>query len=369
MRLSTLFHRAQNDEGDRSQYWFARLSTPIIGLILALTAAGAYLAFNIPVSVFPNTDFPRVVIGVDNGVMPIDQMLVTITRPIEEAVNSVEGLQQVRSITSRGSAEVDLFFDWKVDMFQTLQRVDSALARVQSTLPLTATVNTHRLTFASFPIMGYSLTSQTVPATQLWEMATYEIKPRLNRLDGVATVVVQGGQEPEFHVVPNPAKLLTASITETDILDAIRRTNLIDSPGLLPQGHELYLTLINGQVQTPDQLGQIVVKTTQAGIPIRIGDVANVQKAVKPVYTMVMANGKPAVLLNINRQPNSNTVSVADEVHSEVDRIRQTLPAGVVLTPFYDQSQIVSESIKSVRDAIILGLILASAIMVLFLRD
>src|SRR5882762_10306986 len=369
MRLPTFFQRTQIEEGDRSKYWFARLSSPIIFLILTLAAAGAYLAFNIPVSVFPNTDFPRVVIGIDNGVMPIDQMLVTITRPIEEAVNSVEGLQQVRSITSRGSAEVDLFFDWHVDMFQTLQLVDSALARVQSVLPPTAKVDTHRLTFASFPIMGYSLTSQTVPATQLWEMATYDIKPRLNRLDGVATVVVQGGQEPEFHVVPDPAKLLTASVTVTDILDAIRRTNLVDSPGLLPQGHELYLTLVNGQVQTPDQLGQIVVKTTQAGIPVRIGDVSNVQKAVKPVYTMVTANGKPAVLLNIIRQPNSNTVSVADEVHSEADRIRQTLPSGVVLTPFYDQSQIVSESIKSVRDAIILGLILASIIMVLFLRD
>src|SRR5689334_17407388 len=201
MRLKALFHRSEIDEGDRSQYWFARLSSPIIFLILTLAAAGAYLAFNIPVSVFPSTDFPRVVIGVDNGVMPIDQMLVTITRPIEEAVNNVEGLQQVRSITSRGSAEVDLFFDWNVDMFQTLQRVDSAVARVQSTLPPTAVVDTHRLTFASFPIMGYSLTSTTIPPTQLWEMATYEMKPRLNRLDGVATVIVQGGQEPVFNVI------------------------------------------------------------------------------------------------------------------------------------------------------------------------
>ena len=254
-------------------------------------------------------------------------------------------------------------------MFQTLQRVDSAVSRVQSTLPTSATIDTHRLTFASFPIMGYSLTSQTVPATQLWEIATYEIKPRLNRLDGVATVIVQGGQEPEFHVVPDEAKLLTTSVTITDILDAIRRTNLVDSPGLLPQGHELFLTLINGQVQTPDQLGQIVIKNTQAGVPIRIGDVASVQKAVKPVYTLVTANGKPAVLLNINRQPNSNTIRVADEVHNEVERIQKTLPQGVTLTPFYDQSQIVSESIKSVRDAIILGVILASIIMVLFLRD
>src|ERR1700742_2608347 len=130
MRLSELFHRAQSDEGDRAQYWFARFSTPIIFLILALAGAGAYLAFNIPVSVFPNTDFPRVVIGVDNGVMPIDQMLVTITRPIEEAVNSVPGLARVRSITSRGSAEVDLFFDWHENMVTTLQLVDAALSQV-----------------------------------------------------------------------------------------------------------------------------------------------------------------------------------------------------------------------------------------------
>jgi CzcA family heavy metal efflux pump len=369
MRLNTLFHRVKIDEGDRSQYWFARLSSPIIFLILALAAAGSYLAFSIPVSVFPSTDFPRVVIGVDNGVMPIDQMLVTVTRPIEEAVNSVEGLQQVRSITSRGSAEIDLFFDWKVDMFQTLQRADSALARAQSILPPTAVIDTHRLTFASFPIMGYSLTSQTVPATQLWEMATYEMKPRLNRLDGVATVVVQGGQEPEFHVIPEPAKLLSTSSTVTDILDAIRRTNLVDSPGLLPQGRKLFLTLVNGQVSTPDQLGQIIVKTTPAGIPVRIGDVATVENGVKPVYTLVTSNGRPAVLLNINRQPNSNTVNVANEVHGEVARIQQALPPGITLTPFYDQSQIVEESIKSVRDAIVLGMILASIIMVLFLRD
>lgn len=369
MRFPASFRRTPAEQREHARFWFARFSSPIIFLILTLAGAGTYLAFSIPVSVFPSTDFPRVVIGVDNGVMPIDQMLVTITRPIEEAVNSVQGLRQVRSITSRGSAEVDLFFDWNVDMFQTLQRVDSALSRVQSTLPPTAVIDTHRLTFASFPIMGYSLSSQTLPATQLWEMATYELKPRLNRLDGVATVVVQGGQEPEFHVIPDPAKLLTASVTVTDLLDAIRRTNLLDSPGLLPQNHELYLTLISGQVETPDQLGQIVIKTTPAGVPIRIGDVAIVRKAVKPVYTIVTANGKPAILLNINRQPDSNTVSVANEVHREVERISHTLPRGAVLTPFYDQSEIVRESIKSVRDAILLGLILASIIMVLFLRD
>ena len=360
---------SKSEGGSGSTYWVAQHSKSIIFLIVTLALVGGYLAFTIPVAVFPSTNFPRIVIGVDNGVMPIDQMMVTITRPLEEAVNSVPGLQEVRSITSRGSAEVDLFFDWGVDMFQTLQYVDAAVARSQPFLPPTAKIVTNRLTFASFPIMGYSLTSDHVPQTRLWEMATYELKPRLNRLPGVSTVIVQGGKEPEFQITPDPAKLLVASVTVPDILEAVRRTNLIDSPGLLERNHQLFLGLIDAQVHGPEQIAGIVIKSTPAGIPVRIGDVANVQPSVKPVYTIVTAGGRPAVLLNINRQPDSNTMRVADAVHAEIEQIRRTLPAGVQLVPFYDQSVIVGESIKSVRDAILLGLILASIIMVLFLRD
>src|SRR5208283_967678 len=308
------------------RYWFTRYAKSLVFLILIVAIAGAYLAFTVPTSVFPTTDFPRVLIAVDNGVMPIDQMMVTITRPIEEAVNSVPGLQQVRSITSRGSAEVDLFFEWHVDMVTTLQLVDAALARVRGTLPPTTNIQTHRLTFASFPIIGYSLTSDTVPQTQLWILATYDLKPQLNRLDGVATVLVQGGQEPEFHITPDPAKLLAASVTVSDILEAVRRTNLVDSPGLLEQNHQLFLGLVDAQVHDPQQLAQIVVRTTPAGVPVRVGDVAAVAPNVKPVYTIVTANGKPAVLLSVDRQPDSNTVEVANEVHAEVERIRQSLP-------------------------------------------
>lgn len=341
----------------------------MIFLIIVIALIGGYLAFTIPVAVFPETNFPRVLIAVDNGVMPIDQMMVTITRPLEEAVNSVPGLQDVRSITSRGSAEIDLYFNWEVDMFQTLQYVNAAISRVQSELPSTANVVAYRMTFASFPILGYSLTSNTVPQTQLWEMATYEMKPRLNRLDGVSSVLVQGGQEPEFHITPDPAKLLTANVTVTDILDTIRRTNLIDSPGLFERNHQLVLGLVSGQARTPEEIANAVVKTTPGGIPVRIGDIANVTRSVKPVYTIVTADGKPAVLLSINRQIASNTVQVADEVHAEVAQIQKTLPPGTQLEPFYDQSIIVGESIRSVRDAILLGLVLASIILVVFLRD
>jgi CzcA family heavy metal efflux pump len=354
---------------ENSEPWFARLSRPILFLIVSMALVGAYLAFSIPVSVFPSIDFPRIVIGVDNGVTPIDQMLVTITRQLEEAVNSVPGLQKVRSITSRGSAEVDLFFDWNVDMVQTLQLVDAVVARAGAELPATAKIDTHRLTFASFPIMGYSLTSDTIPQTKLWEIATYDIKPRLNRLDGVSTVIVQGGRVPEFQVMPQPAQLLSSGVTVTDLLDAIRRTNLIDSPGLIESDHHLVLGLVSGQVRSPDQIGEIVVKTTPAGVPIRLRDVATISPAEQPVYTVVTANGKPAVIVSIDRQPYSNTVTVADEVHAQVAALSASLPPGVKLEQFYDQSQIVHDSISSVRDAVLIGLLLSAAILVLFLRD
>ena len=368
-RIADFFRRLRTSTPDDERYWYTRYAKSVIFVCLAIAIAGGYIAFTIPISVFPQTDFPRVVIGIDNGVMPIDQMMVTITRPIEEAVNSVPGIQSVRSITSRGEAEVDLFFNWQVDMVQTLQLVDAAISSVRSELPPGAVITTHRLTFASFPIIGYSLTSDTVPQAQLWEMATYDFKPRLNRLEGVATVVVQGGQVPEFHVMPSPARMLAANVTVSDLLDAVRRTNVIDSPGLLPQNHQLYLTLVTGQVRDPDQLSQIVVKVAQDGTPVHIGDVATVERGVKPVYTAVTANGKPAVLMNVNRQPDSNTVQVADEVHAEIANIRKSLPPGIQLNPFYDQSEIITESIKSVRDAILIGIALASLIMVLFLHD
>src|SRR6478672_11829229 len=143
-----------------AEHWTARFSRPIIFVIITLIAIGAYLAFTIPVAVFPSTDFPRIVVGIDNGVAPINQMEVTVTRPIEEAMNSVPGLESVKSTTSRGSGEVSLFFNWNVDMFQTLQYVNAALARVQSSLPPTAKLTANRMTFAALmPILAYSLTS------------------------------------------------------------------------------------------------------------------------------------------------------------------------------------------------------------------
>jgi multidrug efflux pump subunit AcrB len=350
-------------------FWLARNTHTIFFIAFALIAAGAYAFFQTPIAVFPDTNFPRVVIGVDNGIMPVEQMQVTVTQPIEDAVNSVPGLQTVRSTTSRGSAEVDLFFQWSVDMFRTLELVNSAVSRVQQALPATARITTNRLTFATFPILGYSLTSNRLSQMQLWELATYTLKPPLNRVEGVSTVTVQGGQRPEFHVVPNLAKLQAAGITILDLTNAIDNSNIIDSPGLYQENHELVLALVGSQAHDIAGLKQLTVKTSHDGAPVRIGDLAAVIEAPLPVYTDVSANGHPAVLLNITRQPSSNTVAVADAVAAAVAQLRTKLPEGVVLEPYYDQSQLVRESIASVRDAILAGLALTCIILFLFLRD
>ncbi|MGC2657496.1 MAG: efflux RND transporter permease subunit [Bryobacteraceae bacterium] len=356
-------------ESVEQEHWTARFGKPIVFFVATLILAGAYLAGNIPVAVFPSTDFPRIVVGIDNGVMPIEQMQILVTRPVEEALNAVPGLTQVRSLTSRGSAEIDLFFDWSVNMFQTLDLVNAALARVQGQLPSTAAITANRLTFAAFPILGYSLVSETIPQTTLWELATYAIKPRLNRLGGVSTVIVQGGQEPEFQIQPDPAKLLVTQVTVPDIIDAVAKNNILDSPGLFNDRHELVLGIVSGQATTPDQIGDIPVRITPSGTPLHIADIARVTPSVKPVHTVVTAEGKPAVLLNISRQPTSNTVAVAAEVKKELDAIRPTLPQSIRITPFYDQSNLVRASITSVRDAILIGLVLAAIVLVVFLRD
>src|SRR6185437_2561300 len=146
-------------------------------------------------------------------------------------------------------------------------------------------------------------------------------------------------------------------------------SNLIESPGLFARNHQLYLGLVSGQAHTPADIANIFIKRDASGNPIYVRDVAKVSSSVAPNYTVVTADSRPAVLLNVNRQPSSNTLQVAQEVKSELQQIEATLPPGVKVRNFYDQSWIVGESIKSVRDAILIGLVLTALVLVLFLRD
>jgi len=344
-------------------------SRAILVIVALLCAAGLYGAWQLPVAIFPQTDFPRIVIIVDNGEAPASQTLVSVTRPIEEAMNGVPGIARIKSKTARGSSEISLYFDWNVDIVEVLQLVQARLSQLSSTLPPTAQIrNVERLTFAVFPVAGYSLTSDKRDQASLRDIATYIIRPQLARLPGVAIVGVAGGKIREFHVVIDPDRLAAHNVSVEQVSEAIRASNIIVSPGLIDENHQLELALISGQAQKPDELNSIVVATVN-NAPVTVADVATVAAGVEPEYTIVTADGHPTALVNINRQPDANTVAVVDEVRQTLASMRDQIPKDVQVAAYYDQSLLVRDSINSVRDSILIGLLLSVIILYAFLRN
>src|SRR5437868_6288983 len=344
-------------------------SRAILVIVALLCCAGLYAAWQLPVAILPETDFPRIVIIADNGEAPASQTLVSVTRPIEEAMNGVPGIARIKSKTARGSSEISLYFDWSVNIVQVLQLVQARLSQLSSTLPPTAQIrNVERLTFAVFPVTGYSLTSDKRDQASLRDIATYVIRPQLARLPGVAIVGVAGGKSREFHVVIDPERLAAHNVSVQQVTDAIKASNIIVSPGLIEENHQLELALVSGQAKKPDELNKIVVATVN-NAPVTIADVATVSNGVEPQYTMVSADGHPAALVNINRQPDANTVAVVDEVRQTLASLHGQIPGDVRVAAYYDQSLLVRDSINSVRDSILIGLLLSVVILYAFLRN
>ncbi len=341
----------------------------VIVLVLLVCLLGIYSAVKLPTAIFPQTDFPRVVIIAEDGEKPAPQMLVSVTKPIEEAMNGIPGIQRIKSTTARGSAEINLFFDWKVDIQNTLQLVQARLSQLSATLPPTTKItDINRLTFAVFPVVAYSVTSETKSLAELREIATYTIRPRLARLSGIANITVQGGDVREFHITIDAEKLNSRGLSLTDVSNAVQNSNILASPGLLEENHQLELVLVSGQATTIDQLNKIVVGNVN-NAPIFVSDVATVGEGKEPNYIIVTADGKNAVLFNVLRQPDANSVTVSDDVKNELNAITTQLPKDVKISPFYDQSLLVKNSINSVRDAILIGLVLSIIILYAFLRN
>ncbi|PWT81767.1 MAG: AcrB/AcrD/AcrF family protein [Acidobacteria bacterium] len=341
----------------------------IVVIVALLCAAGLYATWQLPIAVFPQTDFPRIVIIVDNGEAPASQTLVTVTRPIEEAMNGIPGIARIKSKTARGSSEINLYFNWSGNILQELQLVQARLSQLLSSLPPTAEIrNVERLTFAIFPVTGYSLTSDKRDPASLRDLATYIVRPQLARLPGVAIVGVAGGKTREFHITMDPQRLAAHNVSAQQVVEAVRNSNIIVSPGLIEENHQLELALITGQAKRPEELNSIVVATVNEA-PVRIEDVATVEAGVEPEYTIVTADGHRAALVNINRQPDANTVAVVDAVKAALTAMRGQIPKDVRVAAYYDQSVLVRDSISSVRDSIIVGLLLSVVILYAFLRN
>jgi len=345
-----------------------RNTAPILFLVFAVCLGGAYAALHMPSSVFPQVNFPRVVILVNNGVMPADEMTASITRPIEESMKDIPGCRTIRSATGRGSAEIDVFFTWDVDMQRSELYVLSRLSQLQSTLPPTATTSVNRMTFAAFPIIGVSLTRPGADPTRIWETARYEMKPRLLRIPGVASVDVLGGETPEYHVTVDPQKLIALHLGLPQIVDALRRHNLVAPAGVHEQDNNLYLAVVDGRLRSIEDIENLTIPNAELS-PIPVKSFASVTRDIEPQLRRVSADGQTAVLLNVYAQPDGSTVDISRAVNDELKSLRKTLPADAKLAFFYDQSLLVRNSVRGVWEAIGFGLILSIVILFLFLRS
>jgi multidrug efflux pump subunit AcrB len=345
-----------------------RHALPIVFVSMALCSAGVYAALTLPSSVFPQTNFPRVVILVDNGVMPSDEMMATITRPIEEVMKDIPGAVTIRSATGRGSAEVNVFFNWKVSMVQSELYVLGRLSQIRASLPSTAETKVYRVTFSNFPIIGISLTSPKRDLTQLWEIARYELKPRFLQIPGVARAELVGGRTPEYHVVVDPVRLQAAGLSLTQVTEALNKNNLVTSTGLHEENRMLYLAVVDGRVHSIKEIEDFSV-TVAGKHPVLVRDFARVVRGPEPVFNIVTADGHEAVLINIYSQPDGSTLDIAKRLTEDLRVLKGELPADLRLAFFYDQSLLVRASVRSVWEAIIFGLVLSVLILYFFLKN
>lgn len=354
--------------GDSRAGVILRFAKPILFIVVALCLAGGYAGWTMPSSVFPQTNFPRVVILIDNGVMPGDEMMATVTRPVEEAMKDIPGTINIRSTTGRGSAAVNVFFDWSTNMTEAEQYVLGRLSQIRATLPPTATAEVHRLTFSAFPILGISLTSDTRQPTDLWETARYEIYPRFLRIKGVARIKLVGGRVPEYHVVVDPARLDANQLTFAQVTQALADTNLFTPAGMHEENYQLYLTTVDNRLHSPQEIEEVILAWVNQA-PVRVRDVAMVRRGSEPQFNRVTADGKEAVLLNIYGQPDCNTVQIAEDLQRDLEQLKHELPPDMRMAFFYDQSQFVREGVRSVWEAIFLGLGLSVVVLYVFLRS
>mgnify|MGYP000035341017 CR=1 FL=1 len=337
-------------------------------IVLSFALAGLAFTFRLPIAIFPQTDFPRIVILVDNGITPVDIQMLRVTRPIEEAIRIVPGITTIRSVTARGSSEISVFFRWDVDILNALHLVQGRISQITPSLPSTCRFYINRLTFSVFPMVGFSITSPARSQSELWELAYYNIAPRLYRLPGVAETRIVGGRPPEYHVLVDPQKLNGYGLPLSRVTDALRNSNIISPSGMVQENYHLYLTTVTGLMRTREQVEDTVLDVVR-GTPVKVKDLARVTPGERPIYNIVTANGRPAVLVNVLQQPDGNAVKIADSVNAELADIRKMLPPDIELSTFYDQSVLVRESIAGVTESILIGLGLSVLVLLVFLKS
>jgi len=347
--------------------WLRARRGAVLLVACVLAVLGVLRAMSLPSSVFPSVTFPIVKVITDVGEEPAARMMPTVTRPLEEAFLRVPGIERVISITSRGSTEISAFFDWGEDMNVVLQRVQAEAARVRPTLPPEARIDVEWMNPAVFPIEGYALSSETRTPAELWDLAEYTLKPALVRIPGVSQVQIQGGRRREFQVRLSAGALTGMRMTGADVVAALTAQDRVESAGLHEANHELYLTLVDGRASGLADLRSMAIPTP-GGLAVPLESLGTVEAADQVSYVRTSADGRPAVLVNVLRQPAASTVAVADAIATLVRDNPRLIPSDVKWTQFYDQARFVRASVNGVRDALLIGVGLAAGVLLLFLR-
>ena len=330
-------------------------------VVALLSVAGVWSAVRLPSAVYPELAFPRVTIIAQGSALGARQMVFAVTRPLEEAVSVVPGVERVASRSLRGASQVNITFTEGTPMEGALQLVRTRVEQIRGALPTGTQLEVERLTPALFPILSYNL--EGGDAATLFDIARYQLKPVLSRVPGVGRVDVQGSDMREIEVVADPARLAQAGLTYEEIAADIRAGIAVDAVGRVARDYKEYLVVSSQEARSVEDIGNVVLRQG-----LRVRDVALVLLGTEDHVRIISGNGHPAALLNITRQDGGNTVAVADSVAKVVRAVSATLPPGVRLTPVYDQAALVREAVSSVRDAMLIGTVMAIAILLLFLR-
>jgi multidrug efflux pump subunit AcrB len=347
---------------------FTRLKNPIAFVLLIILVGGASSYKNLKTSLFPNITFPKIKVIADNGEQPIDKMMVEVTKPLEEAVKKVEHISFVRSTTSMGSCEISAFMEWDSDIDLDKQQVESQIDRIKSELPPEIEITVEKMNPSILQVMGYSLVSDTKSQIELRLIAEYLVKPYLSRIKGVASVQVIGGKVKEYRIIPDEEKLRLLKISSMQLIDALKHTGFMKSDGYTSDYERLYLVVSDATLKNIREIEDLVLFNNSKR-NIRVSDIARVEVAERNEYVKINADGRNVPLIAVMKQPGSNLIDVSDQVTAKVNELQKILPDDVVLKPYYNQSEFVHDSIRSIIDVLWIGLLLAIVVVVIFLRS
>ena len=338
-------------------------------VVLVLIIMGGFFAYSkMQSSLFPEITFPKIKIIADGGLQPVNKMMVSVTRPLENAIKQIPDLKSIRSTTSRGSCEISAYIDWKADVDLSQQRIEAKISEIRNTLPPDVAITVEKMNPSILPVMGYTLESHNKSPIELKQLAVYTIKPFLSQVDGVAEVRIIGGKTKEYWLQLNPQKMSSLSVTPDAITGALNATNFIKSNGYLSDYRYLYLTVTDASVHSTNDLQSIVISNNGKRI-IYLKDIATVEIREAVEYTKINANGHDGILVAIIKQPNANLLAVSASMEKKVKELKIILPKGVTIQPYYIQADFVKESVKSVSDSLWIGLLLAIVVAVIFLRS